>query len=225
MRNILLNSVSHDLRTPLTVIAGAASTLAEGKGDSEELARTICEESERMNRHVQNLLDMTRLEAATINPKLDWNSVEELIGSALGRTEKLLEGREIKTFIPPAMQLVKVDGILVEKALVNLLENIASHTLPGTPVEIRVSRPQNKLKIEVNDRGPGLPAGDEHNIFDKFYQPAGQGDSGFGLGLAICKAVAEAHGGRAWAENRSGGGARFFLELSTSGEAPKVPFD
>jgi len=225
MRNILLNSVSHDLRTPLTVIGGAASALIEGDGNTKELARTIFEESERMNRHVQNLLDMTRLEARTINPKLEWNSLEELVGSALAQTEKLLAGREIKTFIPPAMQLVRVDEVLVEKALINLLENVARHTPAGTPVEIRVSRPHDRVRIEINDRGPGLPAGEEVKIFDKFYQAGGQGDSGFGLGLAIVHSVAEAHGGRAWAENRPGGGARFYLELSASGEAPEVPFE
>ncbi|MFI5386041.1 MAG: DUF4118 domain-containing protein [Fimbriimonadales bacterium] len=225
MRNILLNSVSHDLRTPLTVIGGAASTLAEGKGDTKELARTIFEESERMNRHVQNLLDMTRLEARTINPKLEWNSVEELVGSAIAQTEKQLAGREIKTFIPPAMQLIRVDEVLIEKALINLLENAARHTPPGTPVEIRVSRPHDRLRIEVNDRGPGLPPGEELKVFEKFYQPVGHGDTGFGLGLAICKSVAEAHGGKAWAENRPGGGARFFIELSATGEAPEVPFE
>ncbi len=223
MRNVLLNSVSHDLRTPLTVITGAASALEQGEGEPKELARTILEESERMNRHVQNLLDMTRLEALTVNPKLDWNSIEELVGSALGQTERLLEGRDVKTFIPPSMQLVKVDEVLVEKALVNLLENVARHTPAGAGVEIRVCRPHGRVRVEVSDRGPGLPPGDEEKVFEKFYQTATHGDSGFGLGLAIVKSVAEIHGGRAWAENRPGGGARIFLELSSSGEAPEVP--
>jgi len=223
MRNILLNSVSHDLRTPLTVIAGVASTLAEGKGDTKELARTIVDEADRMNRHVQNLLDMTRLEARTINPNLEWNSIEELVGSALAHTEKQLEGREIKTFIPPSLQLIRVDEVLLEKALVNLLENVGRHTPPGTPVEIRVSLPGDRLRLEINDRGPGLPSGGENKVFEKFYQTPGQGDSGFGLGLAICRSVAEAHGGRAWAENRAGGGARFFIEVLASGHAPVVP--
>lgn len=226
MRNILLNSVSHDLRTPLTVIAGAASALSEGKGDGKELAKTIVEQADRLNRHVQNLLDMTRLEASTINPQFEWHSIEELVGSALAQTERLLVGREITTFIPPGLALVRVDGMLVEKALVNLLENVSSHTQEGTPVTIRVSTPDGKVRIVVEDRGPGIPPGDEERIFEKFYQPdAMKGDSGFGLGLAICRSVAEAHGGRAWAENRPGGGARFYLELSTVGHAPEVPFE
>ncbi|HVT11409.1 MAG TPA: sensor histidine kinase KdpD [Fimbriimonadaceae bacterium] len=226
MRNILLNSVSHDLRTPLTVIAGSASALAEGKGDGKELAKTIVEQADRLNRHVQNLLDMTRLEASTINPQFEWHSIEELLGSALAHTERLLAGREITTFVPPGLALVRVDGMLVEKALVNLLENVASHTGEGTPVTIRVSTPGGKVRIVVEDRGPGIPPGDEQRIFEKFYQPdATRGDTGFGLGLAICRSVAEAHSGRAWAENRPGGGARFYLELSTAGEAPGVPFE
>ncbi|HTQ09344.1 MAG TPA: sensor histidine kinase KdpD [Fimbriimonadaceae bacterium] len=225
MRNILLNSVSHDLRTPLTVIGGAASTLMMREGNSEELAKTIFEETERMNRHVQNLLDMTRLEARTINPNLGWSSIEELVGSALAQTDKLLEDRKIQTFIPPAMQLILVDEMLVEKALVNLLENAARHTGPKTPIDIRVSRPSDRVRIEVSDRGPGLAPGEEEKIFDKFYQAGGKADSGFGLGLAIVRSVAEAHGGRAWAENRAGGGASFYLELAASTEAPEVPFE
>jgi two-component system sensor histidine kinase KdpD len=224
MRNVLLNSVSHDLRTPLTVIAGAASALAAGSGDSKELASTIVAQTERMNRHVQNLLDMTRLEAMAVNPNLEWHSVEELVGSALKETEHLLAGRNVLTFVPPSLALVKVDGMLVEKALVNLLENAARHTPAGKDVEIRVSLPTGRVRIQIADRGEGIKPGEEVKIFEKFYQPGGTAaDRGFGLGLAICKAVAGAHGGRVWAENRSGGGARFFLELSCVGEAPVVP--
>lgn len=226
MRNVLLNSVSHDLRTPLTIISGAASALAEKKGDAEELAKTIVAQSEHLNRHVQNLLDMTRLEASTINPNFEWHSVEELIGSALRQAQDLLKGRTVKTFIPPRMALVRVDGILVEKALINLLENAVRHTPEGTDIEVRVSLPAKMLRIQIADHGPGVPKGDEERIFEKFYQPGGASDDrGFGLGLAICKAVAQAHGGSVWAENRPGGGARFFLELSTSGEPPEVPFE
>jgi two-component system sensor histidine kinase KdpD len=226
MRNVLLNSVSHDLRTPLTVIAGAASALAAGSGDSKELVSTILVQAERMNRHVQNLLDMTRLEAMVVNPNLEWHSVEELIGSALKETEHLLEGRNVLTFVPPSLALVKVDAMLVEKALVNLLENAARHTAPGRDIEIRVSLPTGRVRIQVADRGVGIKPGEEEKIFEKFYQPGGTAaDRGFGLGLAICKAVAEAHGGRVWAENRSGGGARFYLELSCVEQAPEVPIE
>ncbi len=225
MRNVLLNSVSHDLRTPLTVIAGAASALAEGSGDPKELTRTIVEESERLNRHVQNLLDMTRLEAQTIDPKLEWHSIEELIGGALQGTQDLLKGHRVNTYIPPKMALLKLDGTLVTKALVNLLENAARHTPLGTDIEIRVSLPGDKVRVQIADRGPGIRKGEEVRIFDKFYQPHGSGDRGFGLGLAICKAVADAHAGRVWAENRPGGGARFYMELTSAGRAPVVPFE
>lgn len=225
MRNVLLNSVSHDLRTPLTAIAGAASTLKAGKGESKELAETIVDQAERLNRHVQNLLDMTRLESATVKPQFEWHAVEELVGSSIQQSQPMTVGHEIKTFIPPGMALVKVDGLLVEKALVNLLENAGRHSPRGTEIEIRVSRPQDKLRFQIADRGPGIPKGDEERIFDKFYRPEGQGDTGFGLGLAICRSVAQLHGGRVWAEHRPGGGARFYLELMTSGVAPEVPFE
>ncbi len=226
LRNVLLNSVSHDLRTPLTVIHGAASSIAEKGGSTKEMADTIVTQAERMNRHVQNLLDMTRLEADAVEPKMEWNSVEELLGSALQDTDHALRGRSVKTFIPADMALVKLDGILMTKALVNLLENAARHTPEGTEVEVHVSVPPGKLLIRVADRGPGIAAGEEERIFDKFYQPeAGKADRGFGLGLAICKAVAEAHRGKVWAENREGGGAIFFLEISASERAPEVPID
>jgi two-component system sensor histidine kinase KdpD len=226
MRNVLLNSVSHDIRTPLTVIAGAAGALKQGTGDTQELADTIVSQSERLNRHVQNLLDMTRLEARTVEPKFEWHSIEELIGGALQETAPLLEDRKVNTFVPPGMALVRLDGILVTKALINLLENAARHTPEGTDIEIRVSMPGSKLRIQVADRGPGIPKGEEDRIFDKFYQPApASGDQGFGLGLAICKSVAEAHGGRIWADNGPGGGARFYMDLSLSGQAPEVALE
>jgi two-component system sensor histidine kinase KdpD len=225
IRNVLLNSVSHDLRTPLTIIGGAAAALAAGTGDQRQLAESIAEQSARLNRHVQNLLDITRLESEPLRPKFEWHSLEELIGSALSATEDLLLGKRVKTYIAPDLPLVRVDGMLLEKALTNLLENAARFTPDGKEIEIRVSSPGKLVRIQVADRGPGLPPGDEQRIFEKFYRPTGSPDRGFGLGLAICNAVALAHGGRAWAENRAGSGARFYLDLALTADAPKVPVE
>jgi two-component system sensor histidine kinase KdpD len=225
-RNVLLNSVSHDLRTPLTVIAGAASALAEGVGDRLALAETILTQSERLNRHVQNLLDITRLEADHVRPQLGWHSIEELIGVAIRESDHVLGSRKVRTFIPAGLALVRIDAVLLQKALVNLLENAARHTRDGDEIDVRVSRPEAGLRIQVADRGCGITPGEEKRIFQKFYQPEGaNSDRGFGLGLAICKAVAEAHAGTIKAENRVGGGALFILDICTPGEAPEVPCD
>lgn len=224
MRNVLLNSVSHDLRTPLTVIAGAAGAIADGVGEPKELASTIVEQSERLNRHVQNLLDITRFEQRTIEPKLEWHSLEELIGGALQDVEHLLEDRPVHTAIESELGLVKVDGTLLTKALVNLLQNAARYTPEGSEISVEASRTGDGVMICVADRGPGIASGEEERIFDKFYQPASaKGDLGFGLGLAICKSVAEMHKGRVWFEQRSGGGSRFCLEIPSVGKPPEVP--
>jgi len=224
LRNVLLNSVSHDLRTPLTIIGGAAVALKERKGDPVELTDTIVEQSERLNRHVQNLLDMTRLDARTVEPKFDWHSVEEVVGSALRHSREVLKGRHVSVDLASELPLVRVDGMLIEKALVNLLENAARHTPEASEVRVRASVERQVLRFEVTDDGVGIAPGDEGRIFEKFYQPGGASDDrGFGLGLAICRAVAIAHGGRAWAINRTAGGASFFLDLALPDHAPGVP--
>lgn len=229
VRNALLSSVSHDLRTPLTSISGAAGMLMDSEKLSPEkrrdLAGMIFGESERLNRLVQNLLDMSRFEAGGIGLNLDWNSVEELIGSALNRTELLMAGRKVTTSVDPDLPLVMVDGVLLEQALVNLLENAARHTPLEAPIDVAASRQANgNIWLEVMDGGPGIEPGLEEKIFDKFYRPKESG-VGTGLGLAICKAVAQAHGGRIFASNRPSGGARFVLELPGPTSAPEVPHD
>ncbi len=228
VRSSLLSSVSHDLRTPLTSISGTASILQDSKSLSDdrrkELAQTIYEEAERLNRLVQNLLDMSRLESdGGVRLNLEWHSIEELIGSAINRTESLLKGHKVVTNMPSKLPLVKVDGILLEQALVNLLENAARHTPKGSTVEIGANMDE-KLQIEVVDDGPGIPVGQEERIFDKFYRP-NETDVGTGLGLSICKAIAEAHGGRIEASNSPTGGAMFMIELQAPRSNPQVPHD
>jgi len=218
MRNALLSSVSHDLRTPLAAITGAATSLRDDDAlpanVRHELAATIAEESDRLNRLVTNLLDMTRLEAGAVELARGWHSMEELVGSALGRLEPALDGRPVHVDVPPSMPLVALDEVLFEQALYNLLDNAVKHT--RGPIDISARAGDSALTVTVADRGDGLPAGD---VFRKFARgPSG----GSGLGLAIVRAIAEAHGGTATASPRDGGGTSFVLRIPLTGEAPKV---
>jgi two-component system sensor histidine kinase KdpD len=225
LRNALLSSVSHDLRTPLAVIAGAASTLLNEpqelpKDERRSLLQSIYDEGDRLNRLIGNLLDMTRLESGTLKVKREWYPIEEIVGVALNRTERLMKGRDVRVTAPSDL-LAPVDDVLVEQALVNVLENAAKYSRHGTPIEIRAAAENRELVIEVADRGPGIAAGDEERIFEKFYRGHTEsGPTGAGLGLAIARAIAIAHGGRLVAANRDGGGARFTFALPIEGEPP-----
>lgn len=223
MRNALLSSISHDIRTPLTAIAGAASSLHEGLGDAAELSSTIYEESMRLNVQVQNLLDMTRLSSGEVRLNLEWESLEELIGGAIERTRPLLEDREISVDAPPALPLLRLDGELVSKVLINLLENAARHTPGRCPIEIAAIAGHESVRVEIADRGPGIPTGEESRIFERFTRPEVAESGGFGLGLAICRAIMKLHRGRVWARNREGGGAIFTLEFPLAERPPEVP--
>jgi two-component system sensor histidine kinase KdpD len=225
IRNAVLSSISHDLRSPLTAIAGAASSLKEGKGEKEQLADTIYHESVRMNLQVQNLLDMTRLQSGEVEPKLEWHSLEELVGMALSRTSELLKGRDVHVQLDTDLPLVRVDGDLIEKVIANLTENIAAHTPAGTEVEISARNLTEYVCLDVADRGPGIPKGMELRIFERFFRREEQRDGeGFGLGLAICRAIMKLHEGRIWAENRrDGAGAVFHVEFRKTGPPPEVP--
>ena len=228
LRSSLLSAVSHDLRTPLSVITGASSTLLDS-GQSldpkvrRELAASILEESERLNRLVANLLDMTRLQAGALEVQKQWQPIEEVIGAALARLSRQLKDHPVATHIAPDLPFAPLDDLLVQQVLVNLLENAARHTPPGTPVEVSARQEGNSVLIEVADRGPGLPPGDPSRLFEKFYR-AGDSASrmGAGLGLAICRGVVQLHGGKIQAENRPGGGAAFRFSLPLEGGPPAV---
>ena len=229
LRSSLLSSVSHDLRTPLAVVTGASSSLLESEGSLDaqtrrELCQTIYEEGRRLSRLVDNLLDMTRIESGGVQVNKGWQVIEEVIGSALHRTATLLHGRQIATHVPVELTLVPLDDVLIEQVLINLLENVQKYTPPGSPVDIAARRERQQIVIEVADRGPGLPPGEEERVFEKFYrgQAASDGRPGAGLGLAICRAILAAHGGRIWAENRPDGGARFCFSLPLEGSPPHV---
>jgi two-component system sensor histidine kinase KdpD len=229
LRSSLLSSVSHDLRTPLASITGAASSLIEDDGSlpllaRRELAQLAYEEAERLNRLVSNLLDMTRLEAG-VHIEKEWQSLEEVMGSALNRLEARLLDHPLTTSLPPELPLIPFDSLLIEQVLDNLLENAIKYTPSGTPIEMSAYVEDDNVLIEVADHGPGLPPGTERLIFDKFYRAQPDSVRGAGLGLAICQSIIKAHGGRIWAENRPGGGAIFRFTLPLDGEPPEVKTD
>jgi two-component system sensor histidine kinase KdpD len=231
LRSSLLSAVSHDLRTPLSVITGASSTLLEN-GQSldpevqRELAASILDESERLNRLVANLLDMTRLQAGALEVRKQWQPIEEVIGAALARVSRPLKDHTVTTHVAADLPFAPLDDLLIQQVLVNLLENAIRYTPSGTPLEISARHEDGSIVIEVADRGPGLPPGDTNRLFEKFYRA---GDSktrmGAGLGLAICRGIVQLHGGKIQAENRTGGGAIFRFSLPLEGTPPSLPLD
>ena len=227
LRSSLLSSVSHDLRTPLAVIAGASSALLE-LGDAPEpaprraLLEEVFEESNRLARLVDNLLSMTRLDAGVIVVQKQWFPLEDVIGSALGRLRKELAGRVVNKDLARDLPPVPLDGVLVEQVLVNLVENAVKYSDAGSPLDITARIADEGVVVSVGDRGPGLTAGEEERVFEKLFRGSASvasGERGAGLGLAIARAIVTAHRGRIWAENRLGGGACFSFLLPL-GESP-----
>jgi two-component system sensor histidine kinase KdpD len=226
MRNSLLSSVSHDIRTPLASIMGATTGLLRYKDKLDphtfELAQIAHEESERLSRWVGNLLQMTRLESGNVRVEKEWQLLEEVVGTTLLRLEKMLVDHPLKPGLPADLPLVLIDSVLIEQVLVNLLENAVKYTPPGSPIDLSAWAENREVVVEVADRGPGLPPGEEERIFDKFYRVHPEDPGSIGLGLTICKAIVEAHGGRIWAANRAGGGAVFRFTLPFEGEPPQL---
>jgi two-component system sensor histidine kinase KdpD len=228
LRNSLLSTVSHDLRTPLTAIAGAASGLLDDNAvldpsTRHELCQTIAEEASRLNRLVNNLLDMTRLEAGAMQVHKEWQPLEEVVGAALTRLEAQLRDHPLTTHLPADLPLVPLDSVLIEQVLINLLDNTLKYTPPGSPITLTAWATADAVTVEVADQGPGLPPGEEQRIFDKFYRvqrPAQP--SGTGLGLTISRGLVEVHGGQMWAENRPGGGLVVRFTLPLTGTPPSV---
>jgi two-component system sensor histidine kinase KdpD len=226
LRNSLLSSVSHDLRTPLATITGAVTTILEegarlADGTRHELLESVREEADRLNRLVQNLLEMTRLESGALQLKQELHPPEEVIGAALSRLAKRLAQRRVTTRVPPDLPLVPMDDVLIEQVLVNLLDNAVKYTPAASPIDIIATATDRNLTIEIADRGPGLPAGEEEKVFEKFYRGEPEGARGAGLGLAICRGIVRAHGGRIWAQNLPGHGVAFLFTLPI-GEAAGV---
>jgi two-component system sensor histidine kinase KdpD len=236
LRAALLSSVSHDLRTPLAIIAGSLSSLAQG-GDGldsatrADLVQTASDEAQRLNRLLSNLLEMTRLEAGAVRVRKEWQPLEEVVGVAVARVAEgetnsgLLPGdHPLQIDLPLDLPLIPLDGILIEQVLVNLLDNAVKHTPAGTPITLRAQRVGAAVQVAVIDCGPGLASGDEQRVFDKFYRGGADRSRGsVGLGLAICKGMVEAHGGRIWAERGAEGGAVFAFTLPLEGTPPQIP--
>jgi two-component system sensor histidine kinase KdpD len=227
LRNALLASISHDLRTPLAVISGASSSLVE-KGASltpqgrEALARSIFQQSQQMAELVAKVLQMTRLEGGSIALERDWHSLGELAGSVLARLRERLAAHPVDVDLSPDVPLVRIDATLIEQVLANLLENAAKYTPPGTPITLSGAQHGGEVIVSVEDRGPGLPPGEPEHLFAKFHRGTSEGAlGGVGLGLAICRAIVQLHGGRIWAERLPQGTAfRFTLPVEA---VPAVP--
>lgn len=218
LRSALLSAVSHDLRTPLTGIVGAAGSLAEGAEVlpaevRRELALGIEEEAERLNRLVTNLLHATRLHAGGAQLHREWTPLEELVAPALARLQRALAGHTVELELPAELPLAWVDPVMFEQVFLNLLENAAKYAPAGTRIFVRAAERFGMLRVEVEDEGPGLPEGEETRAFEKFTRYHQGGAPGAGLGLAIVRGVVEAHGGAIEAINRPEGGAAFRFTL------------
>ena len=226
VRSTLLASISHDLRTPLAVMCGASSSLAErgeqlSPQERQALARSVYEQAREMSDRVAKLLQMTRLEAGGIQLDRDWGSIAEIAGTSLSRLRERLTRHRVVLELPDGLPLVRVDAPLIDQALTNLLENAAIHTPPDTVIRLRAWRAGQELVVSVEDYGQGLAAGDEERVFAKFEHGAAEGrPGGVGLGLAIARAIIVLHGGRAWAERLPIGGSAFRFSLPIEAQPP-----
>lgn len=224
LQTALLNSISHELRTPLASITGVLTSL----GDSEksvsdhkldpatrlELVDSATEQAQRLNRLVENLLDMTRLEAGALRLNREPGDMQELIGTVLGQTPDRFCGHPLKFDMPDEIPLVMMDNSLVAQVLSNLLDNACKYSPGGSPIEIAVRPFENRIEVSIRDHGIGVPPQDLERIFDKFYRVQRQENvAGTGLGLSICKGIIEAHGGKIWAENAPDQGVAFSFSL------------
>ena len=218
----LLSSISHEIRTPLAAITSAASTLIETSDSAprrlhREMADEIQEAAQRLNRLVGNLLNMTRLETGHVKPKLDWCDLEDLVQVTLDDIENDLTRHRMAVEIAPGLPLLRMDFVLMQQVLINLLLNAAVHTPAGTTVHLTAGMESGALVLTVADDGPGLPEDGLSQLFEKFYRAPSAPAGGTGLGLAIVKGLVEAQGGQVWARNRSEGGAAFTVRLPSTG--------
>jgi len=213
LRNTLLSSVSHDLKSPLSAITGAASALLE-ETPKNPLLVSIRQEATRLTRVISNLLDITRIEGGQINLHLQPYYPAEIIGSAVDTCREMMKKHKLTMHVMDNMPLVKMDGLLMGQLIQNLLENAAAHTPAGTEVDIKADIIDGAFRLEISDNGPGIPAGQEKEIFSKFATfSRGDRPKGTGLGLAICQSIMAAHQGKIWAENKPEGGCRFMIEM------------
>ncbi|HVZ54883.1 MAG TPA: ATP-binding protein, partial [Pseudolabrys sp.] len=227
LRSALLTSISHDLKTPLASVLGAAGTLRDlsgklGEAEKADLLTTIVDESERLNRFIANLLDMTKLESGAIVPNAALQDVGEIVGSALRRADKILAGHRVALDLAGNLPMLKLDAVLFEQAVFNLLDNAAKYSPAGSTVRLRAWRDRDSVVLEIMDEGEGIPPEELERIFDKFYRVQ-KGDrvrAGTGLGLAIARGFVEAMGGSIVAANRNDRrGAMFVIRLPIPAES------
>ncbi len=227
LQTALLNSISHDLRTPLVSIIGTLSSLQE-EGMSldgtarKNLVQVASTEAERLNHLITNLLDMSRIDAGAVRISRQPSDVSDIIGVALERFSGDLGNRQIGINIPSKLPFVSVDFGLIMQTLVNILDNAFKYSPPDSPIEISAQPVGQEIEIDVADRGIGIPPEDLGRVFDKFFRVQRPDNvTGTGLGLSICKGFVEAHGGRIWAENRPGGGTVIKLTLPMAKATPE----
>jgi two-component system sensor histidine kinase KdpD len=228
LRNTLLASISHDLRTPLAVMAGAGSTLVRHGANLDEatrlaLARSVETKAREMSELVSNVLDLVRFESGQVVLRRDWQTLDDLVGSALASSSEHLAAHHIEVRLSADLPQVWVDATLIVQVLANLFDNVAKYTPAGTTLSVSAVADGSRglVRVIVDDAGPGLPAGDPARLFDKFQRGSDEGTVvGVGLGLAICQAIVRAHGGEIEAQRREGGGARFVFTLPTTQDAP-----
>ena len=221
LRSSLLGSMTHDFQTPLAAIMGSASSLMDLQGrldaqQAREMLANIYEEAERLSRLINNLLDIAMLQAGSLKLHKELQPLEEVVGAALNRLEKRLSDRPVTTSLPADLPMIPLDASLTEHIFINLLENSLKYTPPGSPLAIAALQKDDEIEVEVADLGPGFPPEDLEKIFEMYYRGTEDiGQKGYGLGLAICRVIVQAHGGRIWAANREGGGAaiRFTFPL------------
>ena len=226
LRNSVLSAISHDLRTPMSVLVGLAESMfltqPPPTGQQAEIARSLKEEALRVSCQVNNLLDMARLQSGRVALNRQWQPLEEVVVSALKTLERALAEHRITVSLDDDLPLLNIDSVLMERVIYNLLENTVKYTPPGSSVDIGAAVRERDIEVWVDDNGPGLPEGKEEVIFKKFERGQPEGATrGVGLGLAICRAIVEAHGGEIHAENRPRGGARFLFTLP-KGNPPRL---
>lgn len=229
VRNALLAAISHDYRTPLATMLGAASSLREqaGRLDTEQrarLAQVIVDECEQLGRLTNNTLQLARLDAPGLQLQLDWESAEEIVGAALARARRHAGGERVRARVEPAVPLVRCDALLVAQLLDNLVDNALRYSAPPGPVELEVYLDAGQVVFAVRDRGPGMPEAERERLFEVFQrgeQGARDGTRGAGVGLALCRAVARAHGGELVLRPRRRGGASFECCLPAA-EPPRL---
>ncbi|MDQ3928435.1 MAG: ATP-binding protein [Chloroflexota bacterium] len=231
LKSALLNAVSHDLRTPLTAIIASADSLLHGDEiwtgqERQQLAGNIKVKAQRLTRIVENLLDLSRIEAGSLRPERRWYDLGALVDDVLDRMRSVTAQHRLLVDVPEDLPPVPLDYVEIDQVLSNLIENATKYSPPNTQIRICARRKDGEVQLEVADRGPGIPPPALPHLFEPFYRADGRdpGPGGAGVGLAIARGLVEAHGGRIWAENRSGGGARFAftLPLSVHPERPSA---